>query len=497
MNNVLKLAEHTVSELKKTRNERFYPNVHLAPEAGWINDPNGIIFFDNKYHVFFQHHPFDANWGSMHWGHVSSPDLITWDREPIALAPGESYDSGGCFSGSAVVDENGELVLIYTGHVWLGDIGDMSNIKEYQCVAKSKDGKTFTKHGIVISPLENITHFRDPKVFKHKNVWYLVLGVQTEKRVGEVWLYRSDDLMNWDFEQVLYQSKNEHCTMIECPDFFELDGKWVLIGCPMGIKPVGYQYRNINQCCYLVGEWSPGQSFNYSGDDWVELDLGHDFYAIQSCIAHDNRRIAIAWLCSWKKTLDFPVSPAQQSDGWNAQLSLFRELSLLGQEKIIMKPVSELKDLRQDEQEYRAIRLYDEEALFDISSVTCEIELKIDLSKNQADRYGIAVAVTSNNEETRIMIDNQSRRIVLDRTTSGIGSKGYRSVSFDNLSNELILTIFVDKSSVELFVNRGVFSLSSTIFPTDSTRKIKLFSENGDADFESMKVWQLKNIYRK
>lgn len=168
-------AQSALEQLRSRRGDEFYPDFHLAPPAGWMNDPNGLIYFNGYYHAFYQHHPVNADWGPMHWGHATSKDMIRWQHEPIALAPGAEYDRDGCFSGCAV-DDNGVLSLIYTGHVWLSDEGDDSAIREVQCLATTTDGIHFRKQGVVLTPPDGIMHFRDPKIWREDNVWWMVLG---------------------------------------------------------------------------------------------------------------------------------------------------------------------------------------------------------------------------------------------------------------------------------------------------------------------------------
>lgn len=177
MNTALAQADHAVEALRAERRDEYYPQFHLAPPAGWINDPNGLICIDGVYHAFFQHHPYSEHWGPMHWGHATSRDLIRWQHQPIATAPDTPYDKDGCFSGCAV-DDNGVLTLIYTGHVWLGEPGDDSQVREVQCLATSEDGLGFVKHGPVLAAPDGIQHFRDPKVWRENGEWWLVVGAK-------------------------------------------------------------------------------------------------------------------------------------------------------------------------------------------------------------------------------------------------------------------------------------------------------------------------------
>ena len=156
MNTAIDKANQAVEKLEQQINKQYFPHFHLAPQAGWMNDPNGLVYYKGQYHAFYQHHPYDENWGPMHWGHAVSDDLITWRRLPIAIAPDHDYDQSGCFSGSAI-DNNGELCLIYTGHIWLNGQGNDEHIRETQCLATSKDGVHFEKHGTVLTPKEGLS----------------------------------------------------------------------------------------------------------------------------------------------------------------------------------------------------------------------------------------------------------------------------------------------------------------------------------------------------
>ena len=280
-------AEQELQAKHEQLNLRWYPRYHLAARAGWINDPNGLVWFDGWYHAFYQHHPYSTKWGPMHWGHARSKDLVHWEHLPVALAPEGPEDKDGCFSGSAVVDGD-TLALIYTGHKFHGDPSDEANLYQVQCLATSRDGIHFERQGIVVDTPPGMHHFRDPKVWREEDSWYMIVGAR-DGDTGQVRLYRSADLRQWQDAGVLDEAEKEMGYMWECPDFFALNGKHILMFSPQGLAAKGYQNRNLFQSGYLLGEWRPGQAFVREGE-FVEMDHGHDFYAPQSFLTPDGER---------------------------------------------------------------------------------------------------------------------------------------------------------------------------------------------------------------
>ncbi|MDF7670665.1 glycoside hydrolase family 32 protein [Orbaceae bacterium ESL0721] len=477
-------AEQAVAKLEIDK--KYYPNFHIAPVAGWMNDPNGLIYFNGQYHVFFQHHPYDANWGPMHWGHLVSDDLISWRRLPIALAPDQEFDRSGCFSGSAV-DNSGELCLIYTGHIHLSGEGPTEKIYQTQCLATSKDGIHFEKHGTILAPEEGIMHFRDPKVWQQDGRWWMVVGKRDLDDVGQVVLYSSEDLKKWQLEQVLVSDIDPDVYMLECPDFFPLGDKWILMFSPQGYKAKEYQYRNLFQSGYIVGEWQPGRPFTII-KPFQEMDFGHDFYAPQSFLAKDGRRLVFGWMDMWQS-----IMPSK-ADNWAGSLTIPRELILDADNNVRNRPIKELEALRSEQFSLSNLTLNSEVVKTDIDAVSCELKVEFDLTASDAERFGLELAVTKESK-TLLYVDLQSNRIVLDRSLSGEGVRGYRSVPLPK-TETLTLHIFLDSSSIEVFINEDLYSISSRIYPTPSTeRKVNLFAENGTAKVVAVDSWQLKSIY--
>ncbi|MFB6328413.1 glycoside hydrolase family 32 protein [Pantoea deleyi] len=476
MTSLSEQADQALSKGQCGINPRWYPRYHLAPRAGWMNDPNGLVWFDGWYHTFYQHHPYSPEWGPMHWGHARSKDLVHWEHLPIALAPEGAADKDGCFSGSAVVD-NDTLVLIYTGHKYHGPADTDSNLYQVQCLASSCDGIHFKRHGLVIDTPNGLHHFRDPKVWREGEVWYMVVGSR-QGNTGQVRLYRSADLHEWQAEGILAEAAENEGYMWECPDLFTLGGKRVLMFSPQGMAGEGYRCRNLFQSGYLVGDWEPGQPFTHTGK-FTELDHGHDFYAPQSFMTPDGRRIVIGWLDMWESPMP------ERQDGWAGMLSLPREISLGDDHRVRMKPALEVTALRGHYHSTSVSRLNNQHVQMASDAVTTEIKLAWNLSASTAEQYGLSLG-----SGLRIYVDDQAGRLVLERRYPEFSLEGTRSIP---LPAESILTlqVFIDCSSVEIFVNEGYACLSSRIYPQPGQRVLSLFAHQGTALLQEAGYWCL------
>lgn len=475
----IKQADEALQQAVKQRKRTYYPEYHLAPLAGWMNDPNGLIFYNGIYHAFYQHYPYDTRWGPIYWGHATSPDMVHWQHQPIALAPGDGPDKDGCFSGCAV-DDKGILSLLYTGHVWLKDPGDESAIRQVQCLATSTDGINFKKEGIVLAPPEGIMHFRDPRVWFQDGLWWMILGARDEKNNGQIYLYRSRSLRDWKFDRVLTGSDGDIGYMWECPDLFPLGNEYILMFSPQGTQTHrGYGYKNRYQNGYLRGQWHPGGNFKVTYP-FVEMDQGHDFYGPQSFMAADGRRVIMAWMEMW----DSPMP--SKNEGWVGCFTLPRELTATAEGEIRVRPVVELESLRQKVTDIPLITLDNQTQPLAENVRTQEIQLEWDQANSTAERYGIRLG-----RGCSIWMDNQSRRLVLERLYPDIRLSGYRSIALRD-NKTLSLQIFFDHSSAEVFVNQGEATLSSRIYPSVSDRNLTIFADAGKATMTGGKRWILK-----
>ncbi len=534
MTEALERAERGDDAMLAQRNDRWYPSMHIAARAGWINDPNGLSYVDGRYQVYLQHHPYSAEWGPMHWAHVSSADMVTWQREPIAMAPSIEEDKAGVFSGSAIVRDDGVLAVFYTGHRYRNGVDEKIGNLQVQCLALSRDGgRTFEKRGMVIDCPEGFWHFRDPKVWKQADgLWYLVVGASTLERRGQVWLYRCGDpaLETWEFDRVLYEDPDPGVFMLECPDFFPLlrsgesgavpgagaseDVRWVLVFSPMGTTPHGYVERNGNNAVYVVGDWSPGGDFTeVSGHR--PSDAGANYYAPQSFPAPDGRRVLYGWMGSFASP-----EPTRAADNWCGQLTVPRELRLSpGGDSVLTLPVAEVAALRAGTRDFGAFDLginEDRVLMEDVgaagvdaggegASGAVDVELELDLARTTAERVDLVIHRTPSGAQTVVCWDDQSGRVWLDRRLSGEGDRGYRSVPVpDSIAptgaavgdrGVLRLRVVIDRGSVEVFVGEGEGVMSSLVFPPAGPRELALASESGVAAIAGLRVHELRSIW--
>lgn len=487
-------AMYANHNLENQRADRWYPQFHIAPAAGWMNDPNGVCYFKGRYHVFYQHYPYAPHWGPMHWGHVSSPNLVHWQRHPIALAPsnipeggtepnnGEiTQDTGGVWSGCAVVDDD-ELVVFYTGNQWVNGRDDADGKIQTQCLATSKDGITFQKRGAVIAPPEGVEDFRDPKVWRMGNTWYLVVAASVKNR-GEVWLYTSKNLKHWEFDRVLFTAPDRNVYMVECPDFFPLGDQWVLLYGPMThAKPQGYSGRNGHNTGYVVGRWQPGSDFEVTSK-YAQYDLGHNFYAPQTMQAPDGRRILFAWMGGFDRPL------ASVADHWSGQQCTPRELTLAANGELCARPVKEIEGLHGPQ-----LARIDADTLGpNETRVLCadlqagEVNVEVDLTATSSEQVALLVHAT---EQSCAVVgyDSLSERIYLDRGLAVPSERGYRSMPY-NGGDHLQLRVLVDKGSLEVFANGCSTSLTSLNFPQGKgARQVALASVEGSIAVTSASV---------
>lgn len=471
MNQKVELANQFILEHRNTISEKYRSHYHFMAPIGWINDPNGFVYYQGAYHLFYQYYPYDSQWGPMHWGHAKSVDLIHWEHLPVALAPDEDYDADGCFSGSAIA-RDGKLFLVYTGHV-----EQDGACREVQCLAVSEDGIRFKKYANnpiisdehLIGLDADISDFRDPKVIEHDGSYYCLVASKTAEDLGQILLFKSDDLIDWQYFSVLLTGETNQGTMWECPDLFHLDGQDILILSPIDMAVDGVAYENINSSVAFIGkvDWSSG---TFIVENYHEIDSGLDFYAPQTCLGPDDKRMMIAWMQMWQRTL--PTHDLKH--GWAGAMTLPRVLSV-EENRLIQKPIPIDRQTQT-----KKITLFSEESILinDMFSDSCYLKFELDIS--QSSSLSIALAQSKQSALT-ITYDGYEALVTFDRTGFGIPLIGKektplnkRSIQLADDSHDiLVIECYRDTNSIELFVNNGL-TLTSTFYEIDQSQDIEI-----------------------
>lgn len=521
--NLLKLSD----TFDTTNTDYYRPSYHFTPLYGWMNDPNGMVYKDGEYHLYFQYNPYGSKWGNMHWGHAVSKDLVHWEHLDPAIA---RDPVGHIFSGSSVIDKKNTagfgkdaIIAIYTNN--------SVNHDEVQCIAYSNDnGRTFTKYegNPVLTPFDGLKDFRDPKVFWYEKgkCWYMIVSADKEMR-----LYKSKNLKKWNYVSAFGKGIGQQPCQYECPDFFQLpvNGdkkkmKWVMT---MNINPGCWFGGSATE--YFVGDFD-GKKFTCPDANEVKwLDWGKDHYATVTFSNTGDRVLGITWMSNWQYA---NLTPFKQNRGANG---LPRELKLYeknGKYYISEDVAPEVYALRKDTKNVADASVSDEKMLAGVAAnMEGAFEIEADVTP---DANGIAGIEISNNKRERTMIyfDMKQGKVVMDRTESGLSDFGKQSVPHDielawdkqlaaegkqparitnsiNYKNDFALAtwaplslcedgkktyhvdIFVDKSSVELFVDGGRIAMTNLVFPVAPYENVKLYTQGGKAEFKNLKVHKL------
>ena len=467
--------------------EKFRPTYHFSPLYGWMNDPNGMVYKDGEYHLFYQHNPYGSKWGNMHWGHAISKDLINWEHRPDAITPDAL---GTIFSGSAVVDTDntagfgaGAIVAIYT----------QNSDRQVQSIAYSTDnGRSFTKYENNPVLTSDARDFRDPKVFCHKETqrWIMLLAVGQEMQI-----FSSSNLKDWAFESSFGEGQGAHGGVWECPDLFELpvDGtnekKWVLL---CNLNPGGPFGGSATQ--YFVGTFNGKEFVNESPSKTKWMDWGKDHYAtVTWSDAPDNRRIAIAWMSNWQYANDVPTSQYRSPNSVPRDLSLF---TVDGETYLQSAPSPELLALR-DASKKRSFKVNGTRTIKEMipgNDGAYEIELTIE--NQRADVIGFRL-YNDKGEEVDMQYDMKEKKFSMDRRKSGEVSFNENFpmltwTAIESGKDELKLRLFVDKSSVEAFGDGGRFVMTNQVFPSEPYTHIDFYSKGGAYKVDSFVIYKLK-----
>ena len=493
--------------------EKFRPVYHHTPLYGWMNDANGLVYKDGEYHLYFQYNPYGSKWGNMHWGHSVSKDLVHWEH----LAPAIARDTlGHIFSGSSIVDQEnvagygaGNILAFYTS------ASDKNG--QIQCLAFSKDnGRTFTKYekNPILCPADGLRDFRDPKVFRYEpeDKWVMIVSADKEMR-----FYDSKNLKDWNYMSSFGEGYGVQPCQFECPDMVELpvDGdlnrkKWALI-------------VNVNPGCYFGGSATQYFTGNFDGTKFScdsqpnvtkWLDWGKDHYATVCFSNTGERTIAVPLMSNWQYC---NIVPTKQFRSANA---LPRELILYTQDGEIYLsavPVPEIKTLRKEKKEIPAFTVAND---YHIDSLLADndgaYELALEITVGEAEIMGFNL-FNDKGEKVDIYFNLPEKRLVMDRTKSGIVDFGKKSVSHEievhdrrkttsinyiddfalatwapiKKENKYALDIFIDKCSVEIFLNGGKIAMTNLVFPSEPYNRMCFYSKGGTFNVDSFNAYRL------
>ncbi len=477
--------------------EPLRPQYHFTPKTGWLNDPNGLVFYEGEYHLFFQYYPHDTVWGPMHWGHAVSTDLVNWQHLPTALYPDEL---GYIFSGSAVIDWHNTagfgkeaMVLFFTHH-------HPETLAQSQSLAYSVDnGRSFSLYpgNPIIPTPEGLRDFRDPKVLWYdagdgSGHWVMSLAAN-----HEILFYTSDNLIDWEENGRFGATHGPPTGLWETPDLFQLpvansrESRWVLT--------IGYDDKSNTKksgTLYFIGKFD-GKTFTSEDPEESVLwaDFGADFYAAQSWSdVPDGRRLWLAWLNNWLYAFNIPTTT------WRGSFSLPRELGLVKTNagtRLTQKPVPELQNLRHARWLWQHIQVEPDQPFRPYVKGNMLEIIALFTSFTDVDCFGIRV-LASHENETIVGYKPDEGILFIDR--SGSGQVDFHDdfatvhqAKLDQTDDNLRLHVFVDRSAVEVFANDGQVCFSERVFPVVEGIHVEFFAERGAVQLRSLEMFELKS----
>jgi fructan beta-fructosidase len=481
--------------------EQYRPQVHFSPPKNWMNDPNGMVYYEGEYHLFYQHYPDSNVWGPMHWGHAISKDLVKWENQPIALYP----DSLGLiFSGSAVVDkdntsgfgskENPALIAMFTYHSLEKEKKGRIDYQTQGIAYSTDKGRTWTKYEanpVIKNP--GIKDFRDPKVFWHDETkkWIVVLAVQ-----DHIEFWASPDMKNWTKLSEFGKEFGAHGGVWECPDMFKLKNEstnreeWVLL---VSLNPGGPNGGSATQ--YFVGDFN-GKDFKPRRDKTATqwLDYGPDNYAgVTFFNAPEDRKIFIGWMSNWAYAQEVPTV------AWRSAATAPRDLTLTS-----IEGISYVKSKVSPEylKAAGASQAYNEVVVRD--SLNISLEKSVNASHavitGEVEAKDFALEF-SNQDGQKVLIgfDQKQNAFYLDRSSSGrtdfsSNFKGRNLANRVSKSDKISFTLVKDASSAEVFFDDGLSVLTAVFFPDEDLSTLKVLVP-AEVKFNKIEVRQLNPIW--
>ncbi len=466
MDPISKAMESVKNTQKKAKNCPYRPKYHFIAPAQWMNDPNGTILYKGEYHLFYQHNPYKPTWGTMHWGHAKSQDLVHWTHLPIALAPSNEKGEKHCFSGCCVND-NGTPSIIYTSiaskikvikgaEQWLATSeDDMLTWHKYEGNPIMTDGL----HGSV-----KVRQWRDPYVWRENGIWYAVLGGHLKgKGHGAAFLYRSQNLRTWDYLGTLCEGSEAQGHNWECPNFLPIGTRHMLIISPH------------SKLLYALGDY---KDFKFTIDKWHVLDHGRPYYATNTLFDANGRVVLFGWISyGWLKNA--------QLNGWNGCISLPRIVDLNPDGTLHITPAPELNMLRGTPTHMDGRELTHGSKLPLDGDFNNSLQISAKFKLADAQQFGFSMLNCDN--DVFVGINTQDCAIIA----------GEESGEIESLLNEdvLDLNIFIDQSVIEMFVNEK-FCITGLFYPKQGVKQeIALEVSGGSVQLMALDAWPMASIW--
>jgi len=464
---LLERAERSVAQAAaRVAGDPSRPAFHFRPPAQWMNDPNGTIYHNGYYHLFYQHNPYGDTWGHMHWGHARSRDLVRWEHLPIALWPSKRTGEDHVFSGGAAVNGEDQLMLFYTS------VGAGRPNEQWAALPTDEDGLAWKKHPanplITVEQPDGVTFangMRDPYIFRHNGHAFMVVGADVEdEAVLPLYEARDESLADWAYKGIIWRAPKDVMRFPECPNFFPLGDRFVLLTSP---------YRPVE---YRVGEFDL-DALTFAPETTGRLDHSDQFYATNTATAPDGRCILFGWVRG------FP-----EGQGWNGCLALPRELTIGDDGHPRQRPVSELESLRGPRREWprAAGRLDDgnEATVPGLAGDGLEIEATL-IPTRASGRFGLRFRGSDGAPIAEIVRSGDALDVAGVSVPLGPLEAG----------EPLSLRAFLDRTVLEVFINDGRHVVTRVIPFQGGDVTPAVFSEGTALDIETLGGYELKSIW--
>lgn len=451
MDYTIENANKWIKQKKQTVNTFYRGVFHMQPPVGWMNDPNGLVFFKNKFHLYYQFYPYDTYTGPMHWGHFISYDLIDYSDGSVVLAPTNQDEESGCFSGSSFVIDD-KNYIVYTNHFEKDGVK-----KENQYLLYSSDGSIYQKNNLPIVDINSLPQnvhkegFRDPTIHKINGIYYMFVGGKLIKEnKGVLLVFKSTNLEHFEFDFYFGPIK-EFGDMLECPDYVNINGKDIFIFSSCNLKQENNSFYNINSSLYMIGKLDLDKK-SYTIETIKELDKGDAFYA-PKLISNYDKPILIAWMETWGK--DIPT--IKWDHKWSGAFTFPRKISL-NNNLLYQWPIEAIKEYYKETKKINHNDIIDRHADIEISGCS-DFILRFE---------------NPNNSELYLEIGRKDNHIYLDTTHSN-NMNGFIRFNDDIINSNYEIRLLLDSSSVELFINKGKELISSRIYLDSQQYKVSLY----------------------